>query len=318
MFTSIIADIEPILRLIWQDVLAHLLSPNKRLYWGYLLSTLFLIMLVFTLDYRRNGQWNWRKAFGRDILLHSSSRLDSKIWFINLFIKAWVITPLLFSVAPIAIFVHNSLNNIFGVVTFTPPEDWVVLTSFTLFLFLLDDFTRFLLHWLMHKVPLLWRFHQVHHSAEVMTPLTVYRTHPLESFLYAARLLLVNAITIGIGVYLFKAKLSFYDIAGANVGVFLFNLLGSNLRHSHVWLSWGKQLENWLISPAQHQIHHSLAQEHWDKNYGTALAIWDRIWGTLVKGSEVKDELRFGINDKKINTLNDAYFGPFRRSKQKP
>jgi len=312
MLIEVFNELDNVLSLLWQDANVHLLSPNKRLYWGYLVSTFVLVFLVYRTEYKKTGVWNWRKSFGREVLFHPSSILDSKIWFINLLIKAWIITPLLFAVAPVAIATHKTLTAVFGEITIVAPE-WVVLTSFTAFLFVLDDLTRFLLHALMHKVPFLWRFHRLHHSAEVMTPLTVYRTHPIESFLYASRLLLVNAITIGLGVYLFKSKLSFYDIAGANVAVFIFNLLGANLRHSQVWLCWNKRIEKWFISPAQHQIHHSQATPHIDKNFGTALAIWDRMAGTLITSNTTTQDLTFGVKGTKLRSVMQAYLSPLKK-----
>ena len=44
----------------------------------------------------------------------------------------------------------------------------------------------------MHRIPFLWRFHQIHHSAEVLTPLTFHRIHPVESLLYDVRGALVT------------------------------------------------------------------------------------------------------------------------------
>ena len=299
------------------SLLNHLTNPNKRLFWGYSLATLMFVAIVYWLEYKRTGQWQWRRAFGRDVLLSTSSKLDVKIWLLNIGIKLWLIAPLLIAVAPVAISVNNGLNFVFGPSAFKGVSDSTVMLTFTLVLFLLDDFSRFFLHWLMHKVPALWAIHKLHHSAEVLTPITVYRTHPIESWLYATRLMLVNGITIGLGVYLFSAQLSFYDIAGANVGVFIFNLFAANLRHSQVWLSWGTRVENWFISPAQHQIHHSQAIEHHNKNFGSALAVWDRLFGTLVSAksvsghhSQTDPKLTFGVSDFSPSNIWQAYVSP--------
>lgn len=61
----------------------------------------------------------------------------------------------------------------------------------------------------------------------------------------------------------------------------VWEIAGANLRHSHVWISWGPWLEHVFISPAQHQIHHSNDPVHFDRNMGAFLAIWDRLFGTL-------------------------------------
>ena len=62
---------------------------------------------------------------------------------------------------------------------------------FTLAVFIFEDFSRFLVHYLYHKVPLLWRFHAIHHSATVMTPLSLYRIHFIEMAINSCRSLLL-------------------------------------------------------------------------------------------------------------------------------
>ena len=74
-------------------------------------------------------------------------------------------------------------------------------------------------------------------------------------------------------------------------------MMGANLRHSHVPLSYGRRLEQVLISPLQHQIHHSIAIEHQNRNFGSKFAIWDRMFGTLITAKQVELPLRFGVPD---------------------
>ena len=54
---------------------------------------------------------------------------------------------------------------------------------FTFILFLLDDLTKYLVHRAFHSFPILWAFHRIHHTAETLTPLTVFRTHPIEAII---------------------------------------------------------------------------------------------------------------------------------------
>ena len=288
---------------------SHFFNANKRLFWGYLLTTFVLVWWVW---FRQvNNQSLLQFIFPKKVWLHPSAKIDYSVWVLNNLVKILVILPLLFSAAPIAIWVSQTLEALFGDVPNISQDKTIILVSFTLLVFLLDDFTRFFLHWIMHKVPLLWSLHKVHHSAEVLTPFTVYRLHPLESALYACRLVLSQGIAIGVGFYLFGHKLALYDILGANVFVFLFNLFGSNLRHSHVWLSWGDKIENWFISPAQHQIHHSNSPAHYDKNLGAALAIWDRLFGTFLPASRIKEPLEFGVGEQPHGKLTALYLRPF-------
>jgi sterol desaturase/sphingolipid hydroxylase (fatty acid hydroxylase superfamily) len=110
----------------------------------------------------------------------------------------------------------------------------------------------------------------------------------------------------GLCYYLFGPTLKMVDIIGANVFFFAFNIMGSNLRHSHIRISWGDKIEGVFLSPAQHQIHHSDNVKHFDKNFGTALSIWDRLFNTFIRASEV-GQLSFGIG--KEGELHSSLFG---------
>ena len=60
----------------------------------------------------------------------------------------------------------------------------------------LDDFSKFFIHRFMHKWPILWSIHKVHHSATTLTPMTVFRTHPLEGIIFSLRSSTTQAISI--------------------------------------------------------------------------------------------------------------------------
>jgi sterol desaturase/sphingolipid hydroxylase (fatty acid hydroxylase superfamily) len=83
-------------------------------------------------------------------------------------------------------------------------------------------------------------------------------------------------------------------IAGINAFFVVANAGLSALHHSHVWLSYGPVVERIIISPAQHQIHHSQDPAHHDRNFGNSLALWDWMFGTLyvIRGPE---DLTFGL-----------------------
>jgi len=160
----------------------------------------------------------------------------------------------------------------------------------------------------MHMLPLLWRFHRVHHSAEVLNPLTFYRVHPIENILFGLRYALTTGFVTAVFIYFFGAGIGLIEFLGVNILVFVFLLIGSNLRHSHIPLSYGKRIEKWLISPYQHQLHHSTICTH--KNFGSYLAIWDRWFGTLT--SEKRENLKFGLQNETVtHSLIGALFNPF-------
>lgn len=288
----------------------HLTSSSKRLFWLYIISS--TVLAVWLLSRSAKPSLIFKKLFSKKIWFHQSAKQDYVIWLINGVLKATLIFPILFSAAPIAISLNSGLEQLFGPVKLTWVPEASIAVIFTFILFVLDDFTRFFLHWASHRIPFLWRFHQIHHSAKVLTPITVYRIHPIESAMYAFRLVFVQGISIGIGVYLFSHKLEVIDVFGANIFIFLFNVFGANLRHSHVWLSWGDRMEKWFISPAQHQIHHSMDKAHYDKNFGSALAIWDKLFGSLLLAGETEPPKQFGLKTDKLNNLLQLYIRPFK------
>lgn len=311
----------------WQSILTlpnFFLDANKRIYLPYLLFAVVMAFPVYLSRQKRKPVSVVTKGhtigflrylFPKHIWLHQSAIQDYKLFVVNRVIRAVLFTGTVLTMVPVALGVANGLEWVFGGPLHLAWSHGIVVASFTLLLFLLDDLTRFLLHFALHKIPFLWEFHKVHHSAKVLTPFTIYRSHPVENYLYACRMGLVQGTAVGIGYFVFGTTLSMFDILGANVFVFLFNLLGSNLRHSHVWLSWGDKVEGIFISPAQHQIHHSDNHKHFDTNLGSALAIWDKWCGTLIKASQV-DRIHFGVGkyDAGHDSLTAIYVKPFRQA----
>ena len=162
----------------------------------------------------------------------------------------------------------------------------------TLLITLVIDFSFFAAHVLQHRVPVLWCFHKVHHSAPVMTPFTAYRSHPVDDLTEGAIVSVLLGVFDGVLLLLLDPTISLVTIAGTNA-VFLIGLAGfANLRHSHVWISWGHRLEHVLCSPAQHQIHHSTDPRHHDRNFGGLLSLWDWLFGTLITARTREDHLR--------------------------
>jgi len=160
--------------------------------------------------------------------------------------------------------------------------------------------------------PVLWAFHKVHHSATTLTPLTVYRTHPMEAVLFSLRGTAVQASVVAVFIFCFGSAVDLFTVLGASVFLFAFNAAGSNLRHSHVRIGYGRRLERWLMSPAQHQIHHSVEERHHDKNFGTVLSLWDWLGGTLYL-AEKGEELRYGLTageTREMNGLAALYLRP--------
>ena len=226
-----------------------------------------------------------------------------------------IISPLLITQLTIATALYFYFHSIdwLSVGMFKETLPIIVIISFTTFQFTIDDFSKYIIHRFMHRWPILWSLHKVHHSATVLTPMTVFRTHPLEGIIFSLRSSLTQAISISSFIFLFGNNVDLLTILGVNIFVFLFNVLGSNLRHSHIGIRYWKWVEFIFISPAQHQLHHSIAREHHDKNFGAALAIWDWLFGSLHHSVEF-DTLELGISKNQkdeTHNLKDLYLNPF-------
>ncbi|MEC8299486.1 MAG: sterol desaturase family protein, partial [Pseudomonadota bacterium] len=207
---------------------------------------------------------------------------------------ALLIIPLFGSHLWATIYVGRFLQSNFGDAPTLLLPGIIISLLYALVFLLFEDGSRFFVHRAMHNVPFLWRLHRVHHSAEILTPLTLFRVHPLESIIYFLRGLFVFGLVSGVFIWLFGRELTFFHILGVDALGFIFNLAGANLRHSHIWLSFGR-FENYFISPAQHQFHHS--KDHGHPNFGTYLAFWDRINGSLKKTSPKPAHLKFGLGN---------------------
>lgn len=276
--------------------LSYLLNPEKRIFWVYLLSSVGLAYFV----YKRSGESRsfLSYLFPKRSWIGSSAIVDYALLFLNGLVKVMLIGPYFVFGFGLGLWVEEALVSTLGYPKFLVPETalWVV---YTIALTLCMDLATYVVHLIMHRIPFLWEYHKIHHSATTLTPLTQYRVHPIELLINNAKAIFVMGVLTGLFTYLSPYPLNELTIIGANVFSFLFLVWGANLRHSHVKLTYPSFLERVLISPYQHQIHHSDKPEHFNKNLGAKLAIWDWMFGTLVR-SEEAPEIEFGIGEENV------------------
>jgi sterol desaturase/sphingolipid hydroxylase (fatty acid hydroxylase superfamily) len=273
--------------------MSALLDRESFLYWPFILSSIVLALAVW----RRPWREFWREYFGAGLWWHRSARADYLLYFVNA-----LVLPALFA------FLLPDANQLAD-----PAGGVLVRALYTVAFFVAYDFGRFAAHCLLHDVPLLWEFHKIHHSAQVLTPMTAYRAHPLELLLMAWG----PVITTGLVSVAFNAiaggGVGFYSFLGLHVFLFGFNLI-DNLRHSPVWLSYGAFWGRWLISPAHHQLHHSCEVRHFGCNRGFALALWDRLYGTLYVPGTRPETFKLGLgdgSDERYHHVGRMYWLPF-------
>ena len=267
--------------------LEYLVNPSKRLFWIYLLSSIFLAIVYFYVTKK-----NSRLITSSKLWLHPSAKLDYYYFFLSYFINILLLVPFIVSAKTVALFVNKELYFYFDYYDNSYFSYKQIVLMYTISIFVVSDFTRYWLHRFLHTIPFLWEFHKIHHSAKVLTPITFYRVHPVENFLFGLRYSLSVGFVTGVFIYFFGAKVDIYMVFGVNIILFVFSLFGSNLRHSHIPFSYGEFIEKWLLSPKQHQIHHD--KKHFNKNFGGYIAIWDRLFGSLTLSKDVK-VLKFGL-----------------------
>ncbi len=304
-----------VLEFFQSDIIGQFLNPRRRLFWGYLFSALIIAILWLCIIKKKKIRQALRTIFDRSVWLSKSSRADMICFIINRIFMV-ICRPILITQIFIATALYHTLHlqQIIPLGLFETTPVWLSTLLFTSCFFLLDDFSRFALHLALHKVPSLWEFHKFHHSAETLTPLTVTRTHPVEAILFTLRSAIVQGGTIAIFIFLFGQQLSLFTILGVNVFVVLFHGLGSNLRHSHISVSYPNLIENCLMSPAQHHLHHSSSKKHFDKNFGVALSIWDKMAGTFMNSSRETLEFGIGAETKEYTqTVAHMYLVPIKK-----
>ena len=291
-------------------VLRYPISPRERLFGLYLLSSLIFagVAYIFSPNFKKDREDKrnllaglFAFIFPRKVWEHPSAWVDVKFFIPHQLLRLWIYTDFLMGFALLA---QNgcitSLQFVTGreVIYKLPPDNIPLVLSFAAMSLLLIDFVGFFIHYLQHKTPVLWEFHKIHHSAEVLHPLSNYREHPVDNFAYGV----ASGVATGavMGVFQFFSGVQplglIVPLMGITLYAFVYNLLGYNLRHSHIWVRWPGFLGYVFGCPAHHQIHRSCKPEHIDKNFAFMLPVWDVMFGTfLLPKHEI--ELDIGLGD---------------------
>lgn len=163
---------------------------------------------------------------------------------------------------------------------------------------LITDFVQYWAHRAFHRIPFLWRFHAIHHSAERMDWLAGSRLHIVDI-----------VVTRGLS-YMPLFALGFADAALLGYGVIV--TLQATLIHANVRFEFGP-LRYWLVTPQFHHWHHSDQDEALDKNFAVHLPIWDWIFGSYYLPGE-QWPASYGVKgEKPPEGFFRQLFWPFKR-----
>ncbi len=164
---------------------------------------------------------------------------------------------------------------------------------------LLSDLLIYWGHRLQHRIPLLWRFHSVHHSAEHLDWLAAHREHPLDT-LYTVGLINLPMFVFGFPLESIAWLIAFRGIWAIYI-------------HSNVRLPIGPL--RWIIgAPELHHWHHDLNRHA--GNYANLSPLMDLIFGTY--NCPKQEPEAFGINEPISQNYAGQMLHPFKSRKPKP
>ena len=304
--------------------LSNPFTPQSRIFWLYLAGALVLAFFAYSAHRPESALSELRSVknrflgfcFPKTIYGHKSAIVDYKYYVINNLLRAFGLIPVVIGVPVVADATAAWLERLAGPVADTMPAGPFARLCYTFAVLVALDLGLFVAHYLQHRVPILWEFHKVHHSAQVLTPITLYRMHPVDDILSGVCTALTMGSAIGAFGWALGGPVSEVLVSGVNLGLFLFYVLGYNLRHSHIWLAYPGWLAWLLVSPAQHQIHHSSAPVHFNKNMGFVFSFWDRTARTLYVPKK-RETLDFGIGggeDDAYDGVVALYLLPFKKA----
>ena len=219
-------------------------------YGAPILIGLFIILFILETKFqlRKRVQKRWKRVIINFIVS----------------IPAFVFLRVLFIPVMIWLAVNNQQWH-FGINYFYELTGWVEATI----AFLLLDYSNYIWHILLHKIPLMWRFHLVHHTDLDLDITTAFRFHFGEMiasvFFRGAAVILIGASPAIVLIYeiVFEAATQFH--------------------HSNTKLPFRfeKILNYLIVTPRMHGIHHSMIKKETDSNYSVIFSFWDRIHKTV-------------------------------------
>lgn len=239
------------LRWTWDSILFRV-PWYTNYFWGLIIISL----IVWGLEIK----FPWRKEQGA---VRKDFWLDAGYMFFNFFVFAIAISGFYAVLAYGFSSLGLQMQDV-AILSITTWPMWLQLLVF----FVVLDFFQWGTHILLHRVPLFWRFHQVHHSVKEMGFAAHLRYHWMENIFYKP------LKTLGVML------LGGFEPEQAFIVHFLAISIG-HLNHSNVKITWGP-LKYVFNNPVMHLYHHSyvLPKGAFGVNFGISLSLWDYIFKT--------------------------------------
>lgn len=246
---------------LWEEIS----TPSWHNYFYWLLAVSALFFGIELLKPWRTSQPRFRKDFWLDVFY----------MFFNFFLFSLIIYN---AASNVVVHMFNGALAAIGIPNLLAFEvmSWP-LWAHLLLGFVVRDFVQWWIHRLLHKVPLLWEFHKVHHSVEEMGFAAHLRFHWMENVVYRSIEYIPLAL-IGIGLRDFFI-------------IHIFTLALGHFNHSNISIKLGV-LKYIFNNPQMHIWHHAYhlpADKQEGVNFGLSLSLWDYLFGTSYIPYEGKD-----------------------------
>ncbi|MEO7566279.1 MAG: sterol desaturase family protein [Aestuariivirga sp.] len=300
--------------------LYYLMQQGSQYYLPtYLGAALTAIVLYLVLNRRSHISLKGavQLVMPRKLFRHASTKLDAKLFFVGVY---YLLLQVLLVGGTTILTVNGTvaaLESIFGPQHVASGPSWLISGATMVLVFLAVELGYWFSHFLMHKIPALWEFHKVHHSAEVLTPLTEWRQHPIELALFPVLMFGASCLVQGPMVWYFGEGAQVVNPVSANYISMAFWYTILHLRHSELPFYATGVLGKIIQAPAHHQVHHSTNPAHFDKNLGYCLSVWDWAFGTLyVPKPGEKFNYGLGHQDDALETVVGSLLTPIGRALQ--
>lgn len=276
-----------------------LLSPGSLISVWSLGCALMVAMAVLLLRRKAGKRLPrfrvWRRAlFPKAMIAAPSTRADLGLLLFNTLAVGALFGWAMLAATQVGAVAQNGLIALFGARSASGLPEPLVRAVATLVLFLAYEIAYWLDHYTSHKIPFFWAFHKTHHTAQVLTPLTAFRVHPVDSLKFGNISALIIGGALGVLAWVFGGPVQNYAVNGVNLLLVAFIFLLIHLQHSQLWIATTGRWACLILSPAHHQVHHSANPAHFDRNFGSTLAVWDWMAGTLYAPAARREPITFG------------------------
>lgn len=241
------------------------LSHGETLQFALFFSLLAALAVIERIAPRRTGPMDRRSR-----------------WTANLFLT--LVNLVALSVLPVSLIAASMLAE---------KKEWGLLNRVSLpvlaavaLTLLVRGFISFFTHLLMHKVPLFWRVHRVHHLDTELDVTTTVRFHPLE---------FVVQTLPGVPIVLLFGLTPWVLVLYETLDVVVTLWTHSNVRLPKAIDRVARYL---VVTPDLHRVHHSAWQPETDSNFGAVFPLWDFVFGTF-RGTprDGHETMRLGLDD---------------------